>query len=154
VEVSVDEETGQLRVERLVTVGDVGRAINPQLVEAQDLGAAMMGIGMATTEELVYENGNLVTGNLFEYRVPRTTDLPDYCSILAERGDGVGPYGAKGGGEGAMNPIAPAVANAVYRATGLRIREAPFTAERIWRALQKQDSAAKPVRDADDDAIG
>jgi CO/xanthine dehydrogenase Mo-binding subunit len=145
VEVSVDKETGQLRVERLVTVGDVGRAINPQLVEAQDLGAAMMGIGMATTEELIYENGNLVTGNPFEYRVPRTTDLPDYCSILAERGDGVGPYGAKGGGEGAMNPIAAAVANAVYRATGLRIREAPFTPERIWRALQKQDVAAKPV---------
>jgi CO/xanthine dehydrogenase Mo-binding subunit len=141
VEVSVDDETGQLRVERLVTVGDVGCAINPQLVEAQDLGAAMMGMGMATTEELVYEGGTLVTGNMFEYRVPRTTDLPEYHSILAERGDGIGPYGAKGGGEGAMNPVAAAIANALYGATGVRIREAPLKPERIWRALMEGDGS-------------
>jgi CO/xanthine dehydrogenase Mo-binding subunit len=141
VEVSVDEETGVLRVERLVTVGDVGCAINPQLVEAQDLGAAMMGIGMATTEELIYQGGNLINGNMLEYRVPRTVDLPDYASILAERGDGIGPYGAKGGGEGAMNPVAAALANALYRAVGVRIRQAPLTPERIWRALQERDGA-------------
>ena len=72
----VDEPTGEIRVERLVTVGDVGCAINPQLVEGQDIGAAMMGLGMATREELVYQDGNLMNGNLFDYRVPRTRTCP------------------------------------------------------------------------------
>ena len=136
VEVSVDEETGEVRVERLVTVGDVGCAINPQLAEAQDIGAAIMGLGMATREELVYEGGNLMNPNLFDYRVPRTTDLPQLRTVLVERGDGVGVYGAKGGGEGALNPVASAIANAIWRATGARLHEAPFTPERVWRAIQ------------------
>ena len=140
VEVSVDAETGHIRVERLVTVGDVGCAINPQLVESQDLGAAIMGMGMATTEELVYTpEGVLLSGNMVEYRVPRASDIPAYTSILAERGDGVGVYGAKGGGEGSLNPVAGAIANAVRRATGARLREAPFTPERVWRALGELD---------------
>jgi CO/xanthine dehydrogenase Mo-binding subunit len=139
-EVSVDEESGEVRVETLATIGDVGNAINPQLAEAQDIGAAIMGMGMATREELVYEDGNLLNGNLFDYRVPRTTDLPELRTVLVERGDGVGLYGAKGGGEGALNPVAAAIANAVYRATGARLREAPFTPERVWRALQERDA--------------
>lgn len=143
VEVSVDESTGEIRVERLVTVGDVGCAINPQLVEGQDIGAAMMGLGMATREELVYEDGNLMNGNLFDYRVPRTTDLPELRTVIAERGDGVGLYGAKGGGEGSLNPVAAAIANAVYRAAGIRLREAPFTPERVWTALQQRDASTR-----------
>jgi CO/xanthine dehydrogenase Mo-binding subunit len=139
-EVSVDEATGLVRVEHLVTVGDVGCAINPQLVEAQDVGAAIMGLGMAMSEELVYTpEGNLLSGNLVEYRVPRAADVPPFTSILAERGDGVGVYGAKGGGEGSLNPVAAAVANAIRRATGARLREAPFTPERVWRALRERD---------------
>lgn len=141
VEASVDEETGEIRVERLVTVGDVGCAINPQLAEAQDVGAAIMGFGMAMREELVYEDGNLLNGNLYDYRVPRFTDIPELRTVLAERGDGVGVYGAKGGGEGALNPVAAAIANAVYRAAGIRLREAPFTPERVWKALQERDAA-------------
>jgi CO/xanthine dehydrogenase Mo-binding subunit len=141
VEVSVNEDTGEIRVERLVTVGDVGCAINPQTAEAQDVGAAMMGLGMATREELVYQDGNLLNGNLFDYRVPRTTNLPELRTVLVERGDGVGVYGAKGGGEGALNPVAAAIANAVERAAGIRLREAPFTPERVWRALQERDRA-------------
>ena len=141
VEVSVNEATGEIRVERLVTVGDIGCAINPQTAEAQDVGAAMMGLGMATREELVYRDGNLLNGNLFDYRVPRTTNLPELRTVLVERGDGVGVYGAKGGGEGALNPVAAAIANAVERAAGIRLREAPFTPERVWRALQARDAA-------------
>jgi CO/xanthine dehydrogenase Mo-binding subunit len=141
VEVSVDEATGQIRVEQLVTVGDVGCAINPQLVESQDIGAAIMGFGMAMSEELVYTpDGNLLSGNLVEYRVPRAADIPAFTTILAERGDGVGVYGAKGGGEGSLNPVAAALANAIYRATGARLREAPFTPERMWHALQECDA--------------
>jgi CO/xanthine dehydrogenase Mo-binding subunit len=145
VEVSVDESTGVIRVEKLVTVGDVGCAINPQLVEGQDIGAAMMGLGMATREELIYEDGNLMNGNLFDYRVPRTTDLPELVTIIAERGDGVGLYGAKGGGEGSLNPVAAAIANAVWRAARIRLREAPFTPERVWRAIQERDAAKPPA---------
>jgi CO/xanthine dehydrogenase Mo-binding subunit len=141
VEVSVDESTGIVRVEKLVTVGDVGCAINPQLVEGQDIGAAMMGLGMATREELIYEDGNLMNGNLFDYRVPRTTDLPELRTVIVERGDGVGLYGAKGGGEGSLNPVAAAIANAVWRAAGIRLREAPFSPERVWRAIQERDAA-------------
>jgi CO/xanthine dehydrogenase Mo-binding subunit len=140
-EVSVDEETGEVRVETLATIGDVGNAINPQLAEAQDVGAAIMGMGMAMREELVYEDGNLINGNLFDYRVPRTIDLPEMRTVLVERGDGVGLYGAKGGGEGALNPVAPAIANALHRAVGVRLHEAPFTPERVWRALQERDRA-------------
>ena len=141
VEVSVDEATGQVRVERLVTVGDVGCAINPQLVESQDLGAAIMGLGIALREELVYsDEGNLLSGNLVEYRVPRAGDIPPVTTILAERGDGVGVYGAKGGGEGALNPVAAALANAIERAAGVRLRQAPFTPERVWRALRDRDA--------------
>ena len=143
VEVSVDESTGVIRVEKLVTVGDVGCAINPQLVEGQDIGAAMMGLGMATREELIYEDGNLMNGNLFDYRVPRTTDLPEIHSVIVERGDGVGLYGAKGGGEGSLNPVAAAIANAVWRAAGIRLREAPFSPERVWNALRERDAAAR-----------
>jgi CO/xanthine dehydrogenase Mo-binding subunit len=142
VEASVDEETGEIHLERLVTVGDVGAAINPQLVESQDIGAAVMGLGMAMREELVYEDGNLINGNLFDYRVPRAADIPPLRTVLVERGDGVGTYGAKGGGEGALNPVAPAIANAVYRAAGIRLREAPFTPERVWRALQARDAGS------------
>lgn len=141
VDLSVNEETGEIIFHKLVTVGDVGCAINPQLAEAQDVGAAIMGFGMAMREELVYENGDLVNGNLFDYRVPRFSDIPPLSTILVERGDGVGIHGAKGGGEGALNPVAAAIANAVYRATGARLREAPFTPERVWRALQERDAA-------------
>ena len=141
VDLTVDEETGQIRVSKLVTVGDVGCAINPQLAEAQDVGAAIMGFGMAMREELVYTpDGNLINGNLFDYRVPRAGDIPPLATVLVERGDGVGVYGAKGGGEGALNPVAAAIANAVYQATGARLREAPFTPERVWRALRERDT--------------
>jgi CO/xanthine dehydrogenase Mo-binding subunit len=145
-EVSVDEETGEIRIHRLVTVGDVGTAINPQLAEAQDVGAAIMGLGMAMREELLYEDGNLLNGNLFDYRVPRATDVPPLRTVLVERGDGIGVYGAKGGGEGALNPVASAIANAVERAVGIRLREAPFTPERVWQALQDRRGAPDSER--------
>lgn len=139
VEVAVDEETGEVRVERLVTVGDIGRAIHPLMAEGQDVGGAIMGMGIALREELLYEGATMINGNLWEYRVPRTTDLPEIRSFLAERADGIGPYGAKGGGEATVNPIAPAVLNAVRRAVGIELREVPVTPERVWRAMRDRD---------------
>jgi CO/xanthine dehydrogenase Mo-binding subunit len=139
VELSVDEETGLIRMEKLATVGDVGLAINPALAEGQDIGAATMGMGVGLFEELIYDGPQLVNGSLLDYRVPRFSDLPrDVKLHLVENQDGVGPYGAKGGGEASLNSMPANVANAVYRATGARIRRAPLTPEKIWRALRER----------------
>jgi CO/xanthine dehydrogenase Mo-binding subunit len=139
VEVSIDPDTGRVTVEHLVTVGDVGKAINPALVEGQDLGAATQGLGAALGEELVYDGPQLLNANLVDYRVPRTTDLPKRIdTIIAERGDGVGPFGAKGGGEGSLNPIGGAVASAVGRATGVWPDRLPLTAERVWELMNPE----------------
>jgi CO/xanthine dehydrogenase Mo-binding subunit len=138
VEISVDEETGKIKLERLVTVGDVGLAINPAAAEGQDLGAATMGIGVGLFEELIYDGQQLTNGTMLEYRVPRFSDLaPDIHLSLAQNQDGIGPYGAKGGGEGSLNPIPACLANALYQATGARVRRLPLTPERVWRALQE-----------------
>lgn len=141
VEVSVDRETGGVRVERIVTLGDVGRAINPQLAEQQDVGGAIMGMGPALHEELRYVDQSMVNGNLWDYRVPRTTDLPEIDAVLAGRADGIGPYGAKGGGEASVNPIGPAIGNAVANAVGIRLRRLPLTPERVWTALSLQEAS-------------
>ena len=138
VEISVDRETGKIKLERLVTVGDVGLAINPAAAEGQDLGAATMGVGVGLFEELIYDGQQLTNGTLLEYRVPRFSDLaPDIDLSLAQNQDGAGPYGAKGGGEGSLNPIPACLANALHRATGARVRRLPLTPERVWRAIRE-----------------
>jgi CO/xanthine dehydrogenase Mo-binding subunit len=137
-EVEVERETGIVKLTRYVSVADIGKAINPIQCEAQDEGAAVMGLGHTFFEQMVYEDGQLLNPSLIDYRVPVMSDLPEeFRSILVENGDGPGPYGAKGIGEGAIMPIAPAVANAVADATGARIRDLPLTTERVWRALHK-----------------
>jgi len=140
VEISVDEETGKITMEKLATVGDVGLAINPALAEGQDLGAATMGMGIGLFEELVYEGSQLVNGSILDYRLPRFSDVPKQVELhLVQNQDGVGPYGAKGGGEASLNSMAANIANAVERAVGVRIRQAPLTPERVWRALKEKD---------------
>ncbi|MXY11851.1 MAG: xanthine dehydrogenase family protein molybdopterin-binding subunit [Acidimicrobiaceae bacterium] len=140
VEVAVDEATGEVTVEHLVTVGDVGHAINPDLVKGQDLGAATQGLGIALWEEMIYDGEQLTNPNLIEYRVPRLRDTPRrVTSVLAERGDGAGPYGAKGAGEGALNPVPAAVAAAVGRAVGVWPTELPLTPPRVWSLLHQAE---------------
>lgn len=139
VEIEVDEETGAIKVVRLGAVGDVGLAINPAMAEGQDLGAATMGLGTGLFEELVYDGQQLANANMWDYRVPRFTDVPrDVRLELTQDRNGVGPYGAKGGGEGSLNPMAASIANALYRATGARVHHAPLTPERVWRALKSR----------------
>jgi CO/xanthine dehydrogenase Mo-binding subunit len=136
VEVAVDADTGKIAVLHLVTVGDVGFAINPALVEGQDLGAATQGLGGALYEELVFDGPHPVNPNIVEYRVPRITDMPRrITTLLAQRQDGVGPYGGKGGGEGSLNPIGSAIASAVARAIGRWPNRLPLTPERVWRLM-------------------
>lgn len=136
VEVEVDRDTGVVDVRQLVTVADVGFALNPHAVEGQDLGAATQGMGGALYEELIYDGPQLVNPNLVDYRVPRMRDMPAKIDTqVVQRRDGIGPYGAKGAGEGALNPMAAAVATAVARATGKWPSRVPLTPERVWRLL-------------------
>lgn len=143
-EVEVDEETGELLLRRHVTVADVGRALNPQHVEMQDEGAAIMGLGHTLMEHLILdEGGRILNLGALDYRIPTTKDVPvEMDSLLVENGDGPGPYGAKGVGEGGLIPTAPAVAAAVSEATGVVIRDLPLTPERVWRALRDRDASA------------
>ena len=139
VELSVDEDTGKITMEKLATVGDVGLAINPALAEGQDIGAATMGMGIGLFEELLYEGSQLMNGSILDYRLPRFSDLPKQVELhLVQNRDGVGPYGAKGGGEASLNSMAANIANAVDKAVGVRIRQAPLTPERVWRALKEK----------------
>jgi CO/xanthine dehydrogenase Mo-binding subunit len=136
-EVSVDSETGEITIDRYITVADVGRAINLVQAEGQDEGAAIQGLGHALFESLHYENGQPLNANLVDYRVPRFTDTPiRFESALVENEDGPGPYGAKGMGESGIVSIAPAIGNAIFQATGVRIRSLPLTPEQVWRALR------------------
>ncbi len=145
VEIALDEETGSISLDSLVTIGDVGLAIHPAMTEGQDLGAATMGLGAGLFEELIYDGQQLMNGSMLEYRVPRFSDLARNVEMkLVQNRDGVGPYGAKGGGEGAVNPVAPCIANALHQATGVRIRRLPLTPERVWKALQEK--TAKTIR--------
>lgn len=142
VSVRVDPETGVVTVEHLTTVADVGFAINPAAVEAQDLGAATQGLGAALSEELLYDGPQLVNANVVDYRVPHAKDLPPSLDLMiVERRDGIGPYGAKGAGEGALNPVAPAVASAVARAVGRWPETLPLTPERVWDLMQERPPA-------------
>jgi len=138
-EVSLDRETGAVTVEHYASVADIGRQINPLLCEGQDEGAVMQGLGHTLFEEMVYESGQLLNGTLADYRVPRAGDVPPrLTSRFVENGDGPGPFGAKGAGEGALIPVSPAVANALARLAGVRITELPLTPERVWRALRQR----------------
>jgi len=139
-EVSVDRETGAVTVEHYASVADIGRCINPLACEGQDEGAVMQGLGHTLFEEMVYDRGQLLNGNLADYRVPRAGDLPARLAChFVENADGAGPFGAKGAGEGSLIPVSPAVANALAHLTGIRITDLPLTPERVWRALHTSD---------------
>ncbi|HEY3336702.1 MAG TPA: xanthine dehydrogenase family protein molybdopterin-binding subunit [Candidatus Limnocylindrales bacterium] len=145
IEAHVDEETGDITIDRHVTVSDVGKALNPLQVRMQDEGAAIMGLGHTLMEQYLFDGtGRIRNLGAIDYRIPTSMDLPLVVeSEAVEHRDGPGPYGAKGMSEGALLCVAPAVASAVHEATGATIRALPLSPERVWHALQARGSDAR-----------
>ncbi|ATU63341.1 molybdopterin-dependent oxidoreductase [Piscinibacter gummiphilus] len=136
-EVQVDCETGRVRVRRVVAAHDVGKAVNPTLLEGQVEGAVAQGVGMALMEK--YHPGR--HNNLHDYLIPTVHDMPDVETFFIESPTPDGPYGAKGIGEPALVPTAAAILNAVHHATGARVREAPASPDVVLRALAARGDA-------------
>jgi probable selenate reductase molybdenum-binding subunit len=138
-EVAVDEDTGQVVVVRFVSAVDCGTPVNPKLAEGQVEGAIANGIGYALFEEMVFDDrGRLRTPDYARYKIPGPQDLPRLETILVESYEPTGPMGAKSVSEIGINAPIPAIANAIHDATGLWLTKTPFTAERVWRALQSR----------------
>ena len=136
--VEVDRETGTVRILRYVAVDDCGAMINPMIVEGQVHGGIAHGIGNATLEEVVYDvDGQLVTGTLMDYALPRATDVPRFDVRHVVTPSPLNPLGVKGAGEGGTLPAPAAIANAVADAVGIAVTEMPLTRERLWRALHR-----------------
>ena len=136
-EVTVDGQTGQIRVNRIVAVHDIGYAINPIGLTGQIEGGLSHGFGMGLMEEMRLEDGRLECVNFDQYKIPSLADMPPLATQLIEAKNGPGPFGAKGIGEIAASPTAPAIANAVEDAAGVRICDLPITAEKVWAALKE-----------------
>jgi CO/xanthine dehydrogenase Mo-binding subunit len=139
-EVEVDTETGQVSVLKAIAVHDVGKAINPNGIRGQLIGGIQHGVGYALTESMKWDDkGNQLTFSFLDYKVPRSTDMPKEIQVdWVESNDPLGPFGAKGVGEPGMVPTAPAIANAIYDAIGVRIKELPITPDKILRALAEK----------------
>ncbi|MFQ5959735.1 MAG: xanthine dehydrogenase family protein molybdopterin-binding subunit, partial [Alphaproteobacteria bacterium] len=142
IEVAVDTETGEVSVLKSVGAHDIGQAINPAAVAGQIEGGSVMGHGYALSEEIVYTEGGIATPSLSEYLIPTPEDVAEVAAIILESHSGLGPFGAKGIGEPSFAPVAPAVANAVADALGVRIFDLPITPERVVKALQ--DAGERP----------
>ena len=140
-EVSVDEETGEVTVHKVWAAHDCGRALNPVSVEGQIIGSVWMGMGQALTEEMVWKDGMLMNPGLLEYRSPSSIESPDVEPIIVESVDPEGPFGAKECSEGSLAATIPAIANAIYGAVGIRLRESPFTPERVLAGLRAKRNA-------------
>ena len=136
--VRVDEETGKVEILKYVAAHDVGRAINPLLLDGQVYGGVMMGIGYALTEQVIHEKGEIMNPNFRDYKILTAKDAVPIEAPVIETIDENGPYGAKGIGEPGCVPTAPAIANAIYNATGVRIKDLPITPEKILSALKNK----------------
>jgi carbon-monoxide dehydrogenase large subunit len=139
VEVEVDTETGQVQVLKIVSAYDVGRAINPDMVKTQMEGGAVQGMSTALLERLILDHGVPRNANFTDYRIATAVDAPlETENIIVEVPQDDGPFGARGIGEHPMVPTAPAIANAIYNAVGVRVDSLPITGEKVWAALQQK----------------
>ena len=142
-EVTVDPETAELTINKIWLAHDVGKALNPLLVEGQVEGSVYMAIGEVLMEESGFRRGLHKAPSILDYKIPTFLEMPEIETILIETNDPEGPYGAKEAGQGPMLPVAPAIANAVYDAVGVRIDEVPITAAKIFKALRSKGQEAR-----------
>lgn len=140
VEVTVDTETGEVTVDKVVSGHDVGKVINPQTGSGQVEGGVVQGLGYALVEEHHTKDGRILNNQFATYIIPTAMDIPEIVPILVEHAYPWGPFGAKGLGETPLIPVAPAVVNAIADAVGVRLTEIPATPERVWAAMQARNA--------------
>jgi 4-hydroxybenzoyl-CoA reductase subunit alpha len=141
VEVTVDEDTGVVNVDKVWVAHDCGKALNRLTVESQVQGSVWMGMGQAMSEETSYHQGLMITGNMLDYRVPTIQDSPPIEVGIVESNDPHGPFGAKEAGEGSLAAFLPALTNAIADAVGERFNDLPVTPDRVFAALEKRRRA-------------
>ncbi len=144
-EVNVDTNTGHVKLLNVWGAHDCGKALNPLAVEGQLEGSWHMGIGQAMSEEMRYYNGLLVNNNFLDYKIPTSLDTPDIHANIIETIDPEGPFGAKECGEGALHPVIPAIANAIYDAVGIRITNLPIKSEDVLELLKQKKSIQNQI---------
>ena len=144
-EVLVDPETGKVDILNYWAVHDSGTILNPLTSEGQIEGGVVQGIGYALTETYLWDKGKITNANLTEYKLPVSPDIPKIYPIFIDTKDPETPYGAKGLGEPVMNPTAPAIANAIFNAVGVRITNLPITPEEVLNALKKKRESTENV---------
>jgi nicotinate dehydrogenase medium molybdopterin subunit len=134
--VSLDVESGEVEVISVVACHDVGRAINPSAVNGQIEGSVSMGLGYALMEEVILEDGVIQNPTFSQYSIPTSLDMPEIIPYLVEYPEPSGPFGAKGVGEPALIPTAPAIINAIHAVADIHVKDLPATAEAIWKLMR------------------
>jgi CO/xanthine dehydrogenase Mo-binding subunit len=141
-EVEVDTETGHVRIAKLITVADIGKPINPKIVESQLSGGALMQLGFTMFEKMHIDGGQVTNASLADYKIPSILDIPtDMQNEAVEAEQGSGPFGGKGVGESGTFAVSPAIANAIEDAVGVRLTALPLSAEAVYRALREAQGA-------------
>ncbi len=138
-EVEVNRRTGEVKVLKIWSAFDAGKVINPNTCEGQIQGGASMGLGFALSEELMFQDGDVMNPSFLSYKLPSALDMPEVETIFVEHPHKDGPFGAKGVGETTNVPVPPAIGNAIYDAVGVRIRNLPITPDKILKALRQKD---------------
>ena len=137
-EVSVDPETGKVKLLRFTTAHDTGVIMNPIGHQGQIDGGIIQGVGYGLMEQIIVEDGRVGTVHFGDYKIPTAKDIPPLRTVIIKGEGGVGPYKTKGIGENPISPVAAAIANAVEDAVGVRIRDLPITAEKVYKALRER----------------
>ena len=146
VEISVDTETGKIKIDRMINVADMGKPLNPKIVETQLSGAAIMQLGFTLFEKMHFDAGQCTNASFSDYKIPGIHDVPkDMQNVIVEAEQRTGPFGAKGVGESSTFGVSPAIANAIHDAVGVRLTELPLTPESVLRALRQ--AAGRPIED-------
>ena len=135
-EVAIDKVTGEIKVEKIYYVMDATKIINPLIYYGHIHGGLVQGLGFSLTEHLETEDGRVTALSLGDYKLPTIRDIPQLSTAIVKANEGPGPFGAKAVGEAGISLVAPAIANAIADATGIRIKQTPITAEKIFRAQQ------------------